>query len=285
MMTTHSGIQEHVEPHGGFTTRYLTAGDQTNPAMVLIHDGAWGGSSSTTWENLIPLLKEHFYIVAPDLQGFGGSQKVVFLDLPPYAPRIAHLRVLLADVLGDRPYHLVGNSFGGSLVMRMLSERRDPRILSVVSIGGTGGPWRTAGALQGLSEWDGTREDLKRVARILIDENSPYFEAQVDTRLVWASQPGHYRAVKSLGIALPELLATRQVDDPWPKQLEGNLTPLLLVAGKHDVLLEPDWLDHFQGLMPHLETVTVDTFHEPNIDHPEIVAGILTTFASAHKSS
>ncbi len=281
-MTSHGGIVEHVEQHGGFRTRYLTAGDPGNPAMVLVHDGAWGGSSSSTFENLIPLLSDKFYLIAPDLQGFGGSQKVVFLDLSPYAPRIWNLRALLADVLGDRPYHLVGNSFGGSLVMRMLSEAADPGILSVTSIGGTGGPWRTVEALQALSEWDGTREDLKRVARILIDEKSPHFEAQIDTRLRWASEPGHYRAVKSLGIAVPEALAAERVEDPWPKQLEGNPTPLLLIAGKNDVLLEPDWLNHFEGLMPNLETVTLDTLHEPNIDHPELVAEILTTFAHSH---
>ena len=277
-MSDKQTVTEHVEDHGGFRTRYLTAGNPNNPAMVLVHDGAWGGSSSATWENIIPLLVKDFFIIAPDLQGFGGSQKVVFLDLPPYAPRIANLRALLSSLLGHRSYHLVGNSFGGSLVMRMLSEGQDPGIASVVSIGGTGGPWRTAEALQELSEWDGTREDLKRVVRILIDTNSPLFEAHLDTRLRWASEPGHYRAVKALGIGLPEALVTGRTDDLWPEQLRGNTTPLLLVAGKNDVLLEPDWMKHFDNLMPHLETVTIDTLHEPNIDHPEIVADILKGF-------
>jgi pimeloyl-ACP methyl ester carboxylesterase len=275
-------VTEHVEDHGGFRTRYLTAGDPSHPAMVLVHDGAWGGSSTSTWENIIPLLSESFYIIAPDLQGFGGSQKVVFLDLPPYAPRIENLRALLSNVLGDRRYHLVGNSFGGSLAMRMLADGKDSGIASVVSIGGTGGPWRTAEALQALSEWDGTREDLKRVTRILIDENSSLFEAQIDTRLRWASEPGHYRAVKALGIVLPEPLASGRVEDPWPEQLRGNTAPMLLIAGQHDTLVESDWLSHFEGLMPHLETVTIDTFHEPNIDHPELIADLITTFANAH---
>lgn len=270
-------VQENYTEAGGFTTRYLECGDTQAPPVLLLHDGAWGGASSVTWNHVIPALAQSYRVIAPDLLGFGGTDKAVFLDRSPYEPRINHLAAFVAKLGVSGGLHVIGNSFGGSLALRMLASGTTMPFHSITSINGTGGPWRTPKALSELGHWDGTEQDLRRIIDLLID-NTPLMKGQVQERLKWATTPGHYRAVSAAALPLPQSLVTKRPADDWPAQLQGNQTPMLLVSGKRDVLLDPDWTSHLQGVMPHAEVESLDCKHEPNIDHPEVLLPVLLNF-------
>lgn len=274
--TSHA-VREHYTIAGGFKTRHLEAGPAGAQSVVLLHDGAWGGSSSATWGNFIPALAENFRVIAIDMLGFGGTDKAVFLDRSPYEPRIAHVAAFLTALGIDTPVHLVGNSFGGSLALRWLADGSPGTIRSVTSINGTGGPWRTPLALAELGRWDGTRQDLRRIVELLTGEFDG-IEAQLDDRLRWASEPGHYRAMTAVMVPLPEALVATRPTDNWPRQLSGKQTPTLLVKGSQDVLLEPDWTSHFEEIMPAAEVATLNCRHEPNIDNPQLLLPVLVDF-------
>lgn len=275
--TTGHEVQENYMEAGGFTTRYLECGDTQAPPVLLLHDGAWGGASSVTWNNVIPALAQSYRVLAPDLLGFGGTDKAVFLDRSPYEPRIKHLAALVAKLGVSGGLHVIGNSFGGSLALRMLASGTAMPFRSITSINGTGGPWRTSRALSELGHWDGTEQDLTRIIDLLIDD-TPLMKGQVQERLKWASAPGHYRAVAAAALPLPQALVTKRPADDWPAQLKGKQAPLLLVSGKRDVLLDPDWTSHLQGVMPHAEVESLDCKHEPNIDRPEVLLPVLLAF-------
>ena len=265
---------------GRYSTRYIEAGDPTAEPMVLLHDGAWGGSSTVTWGNLVPRLAERFYVLAPDMLGFGGSDKAVFVDRSSYAFRIEHLLAYLDAVGVSRPVHVVGNSFGGSLALRLLATEHRHRIASVTSIAGTGGPWRSALALENLGHWDGTENDLRRIVDLLVGPG-PHFENQLHDRLEWASVPGHYRAMSAPSIPLPDALkSTRPHNDDWPHQLNGIAiaTPVLLVRGSRDVLLDEDWTTHLTAVLSNVTVQTLDCRHSPNIDRPAELGEVLNDF-------
>ncbi|MFI5622908.1 alpha/beta fold hydrolase [Nocardioides sp. NPDC051685] len=264
---------------GGHATRYLEAGDRANETVLLLHDGAWGGSSSVTWGNSIGALAQHFHVLAPDLLGFGGTDKVVYFDRSTYEPRIDHVTRFLASVGVDRPVHVVGNSFGGSLALRMLAHPGRPALRSVTSINGTGGPWRTPTALEDLSRWDGSESDLDRIVAQLIEPFDGW-DDQIRERMRWAAAPGHYRSVASVGVPVPDGLKEERPTDPWPQQLRDTDTPVLLIAGTRDTLLEPGWTDHFALLGDRLSVATLDARHEPNIDRPDILVPVLLEFLS-----
>lgn len=269
---------EHYREIAGFRTRYVEAGENDAVPVLLIHDGAWGGSGSTTWGNSIAKLAESHHVFAPDLLGFGGTDKVVYLDRPPYEARIRHLHAFLDEVVPGQAVHVAGSSFGGSTALRMLDAPRADRFLSVTSVNGTGGPWRTPLALRELATWDGTGEDLRRVARLLIDESSPIFDDHLADRLRWASVNGHYRSVMAPAVPVPGTIVTARPEDPWPSQLSGSSVPVLLVAGNDDVLLEPDWTDHFVSVLADVRVERLDCMHEPNIDRPDLLLPVLTRF-------
>src|ERR1700744_549966 len=163
-------IQKQV---GVFNTRCLLAGPPSADVVLLLHDGGWGGASSVSWMNVIPLLARRFRVVAPDMLGFGGTDKAVFLDRSPYEFRIRHLGDLLDSLGIHGPVHAVGSSFGGSIALRMI-EAHPERLASAVSISGTGGPWRTEFGRTSLGKWDGSREDLERIVDLLVVRNGSF---------------------------------------------------------------------------------------------------------------
>lgn len=276
-------FQERYVDTGGFRTRFLDAGAPETDVVLLLHDGAWGGSSDVSWSRCIPLLAKQYRVIAPDFLGFGGSDKATFFDRSPYQPRIRQLEGLL-EALGLRsPVHVVGTSFGGSVALRLLAESAFP-ISSVTSIGGSGGPWKTDVMKEQLSRWDGTRADLARVLRFLMDEDD-HFEVQLTARSEAAGIPGHFRAVASAAMPLPESLRYQQ-PDPWPESVRRRHIPTLLVAGAQDQLFEPDWPEHIARIIPQAVIKRIDSLHSPNLDHPNEVAQLLLAhFAGAERKS
>jgi pimeloyl-ACP methyl ester carboxylesterase len=269
-------VTEHVVEAGGITTRYLEAGTPGNEPVILLHDGTWGGSSSVTWANVIGDLAEQFHVLAPDTLGFGGTDKVVYTDRAQYEPRMRHLAAFLRVKGVEGPVHLVGSSFGGSLALRILGHRFLD-LASVVSICGTGGPWRSALSRAELGRWAGTESDLRRIVDLLVDRNERY-EAQVASRLEWASDPGHYRALAAVATALPDALIRQRAEDEWPGQLAGVTTPVLLINGRRDVLLEPRWYERLTAVLPHAQVQILDCKHAPHIDQPELLMPVLADF-------
>src|SRR5262245_39186293 len=58
----------------GVRTRVLEAGSERSPALVLVH-GLF--ASHRSFEDLIDDLSARFHVIAPDLPGFGESEKPI----------------------------------------------------------------------------------------------------------------------------------------------------------------------------------------------------------------
>jgi pimeloyl-ACP methyl ester carboxylesterase len=93
----------------GRTLRWVEAG-AGGPTVVL---DAAGGTPALTWAPVLPALAEHTRVVAYDRAGIGASDPVA----SPLTVRsqVEDLTALLAEVAGDAPCVLVGNSWGGQL--------------------------------------------------------------------------------------------------------------------------------------------------------------------------
>lgn len=275
-------IREIKFKAGGFLTRCLLAGPEDGEVVLLLHDAAFGGSSDVSWEYLLPLLSQRYRVIAPDLLGFGGSDKAIFVDRSPYDFRIAHVLAVLDGLGVEGKVHAVGNSFGGSMTMHMLRHHAH-RLASIVNISGTGGGWRTDFGKQILGNWDGTRDGLKRIVDVLVDPTPSFdFEAHVDQRYDWAKKEGHFRAVIAPGTALPEALISGAKRDPFPK-VPDNGVPVLLVAGKRDVLIDADWTDKLAPLLStRCDVEVLDAKHAANLDQCTSLWSVLDPWLRAH---
>lgn len=261
----------------GADTAYFEIGDRSAPPLLLLHDGAWGGSGVVSWARIAPDLADRFRVIVPDMLGFGHTSKIIQLDSSPYDFRIRHLLAFLDSLGIDEPVHIVGTSFGGSVGLNMLSEY-STRVASLVSVSGTGGPWRSKFGIRILSHWDGTEECLRGIVDTLAEATEDFDPAtHVIERLETASIAGHYRSMMAPGVALPDVLKRpNPAAANWPNQIAGAETPVLLVQGLRDELVESNWTEHLTKALPHARVETLDTRHSPNLSHPNEFVALLT---------
>lgn len=269
---------------GSFRTRLFELGAPDDPPVVLIHDGAWGADAEASWGDVMTTLGTRNRVIAPDLLGYGGTDKAVFLDRSPYDVRVEHIGGLLELLDVREPAHFVGCSVGGSVVLRALEAgKRAWQVRSAVSIGGTGGPWRKSEPKEVLARFDGTSEYLRKVVALLADEDSEEFERNLALRYRNTQMPGHYEAAAALRLEHPLAAGADNVSDRYPKTLRGSGVPILLVRGRRDSLLEADWTDRLRtSIRDQVEVAEVDGRHAPNIDHADEVVEVLSDWFRRH---
>jgi len=112
------GAMPSVRVNDDIRLWYDVAGTSED-AVVLVH-GSWADRAS--WRPVIPGLAGSFRVVAYDRRGHGRSESA-----PGHGTRQedeADLAGLIAG-LGLAPVHVVGNSFGGSIVLGLAAMRPD----------------------------------------------------------------------------------------------------------------------------------------------------------------
>jgi haloalkane dehalogenase len=113
---------EEVRDGEGGTLRvhYLREGDPDAPVVLLLHgEPSW----SYLYRTMIPVLTaERLQIVAPDLVGFGRSDKPSERADYTYARHVEWMRELLFDRLGLTDVTLVGQDWGGLIGLRLVGE-------------------------------------------------------------------------------------------------------------------------------------------------------------------
>jgi pimeloyl-ACP methyl ester carboxylesterase len=264
-----------------FLTHYLQAGDPSAPTVVLLHDGAWGGDATASWEHVIPLLAGRFHVVAPDLLGFGGTDKAVIFNRDRFEYRAHHVARFLAVIGSIEPAHFVGASFGGTLLLRTLVDRpRYWNAASAVSIGGDGGMYRNAENFAKLMSYDGSRSAMERTVQFLIAGGD--FDRQVQYRHESVRRAGSFQALSSLRLdRLDDEDPASYPDTSFPHGLSDVGVPLMLVAGVADYLLLPDWPERVKEFASAARIVRLPGRHSPNIDRPEEVVALLEDFWSS----
>lgn len=124
---------------------YSEAGDpDAGPHILLVH-GLFDHRG--TWSYLIPhLAAAGFHVIALDLIGFGGSSRPLLTDLPvderySIDTQVGFLRTFITAV-GFDDFVLMGNSFGGSVVLRALCTPwpQAPRIRALILESAVGRP-------------------------------------------------------------------------------------------------------------------------------------------------
>jgi pimeloyl-ACP methyl ester carboxylesterase len=118
----------------GLAHHVLTWGAPTAPRLFLLH--GWMDVAAS-FQFLVDAFAREWYVVAPDLRGFGRS------EWQPqgywFADYIADLEGLLDAFSPDEPADLVGHSLGGNIVM-MYAGVRPTRVRRLVSLEGFGIP-------------------------------------------------------------------------------------------------------------------------------------------------
>ena len=102
---------------GDIKTHFLEGGSGQD--LLLLHGGEYGASAEITWKHSIEALARQYHVIAPDVLGWGATDKIYsFSD--PAGYRISHMKRFL-ETIGVEEAYFVGNSAGGGLILRAAS--------------------------------------------------------------------------------------------------------------------------------------------------------------------
>lgn len=113
----------YVEVGDGLRMAYVADGPLAGPTVVLLHgEPTW----SFLWRSVLPVLTDAgVRVIAPDLIGFGRSDKPSGVTDHSYAGHVSWVRTALFDALDLRDVVVVGHDWGGLIGLRLLAERGD----------------------------------------------------------------------------------------------------------------------------------------------------------------
>ena len=148
----------------GIATNYHDAGEaKVSPGgtALLIHGSGPGVSAWANWRLVIPELSKRCRVIAPDMVGFGFSERPAGIryDMDTWVGQA----VGLLDALGVEQTDLVGNSFGGALALA-IAIRHPARVRRLVLMGSVGVPFPIT---QGLDDVWGYVPSLENMRRLL----------------------------------------------------------------------------------------------------------------------
>jgi len=111
-----SGVRSGYVQAGPYRLRYLESG--TGPPLVLVH--GLGSNAMQDWGRLIAPLGRSYHVYAPDLPGFGRSERPAAADYG-IPMQVEAVREFMAAVAVSRA-RVAGISMGGWIVARLAGE-------------------------------------------------------------------------------------------------------------------------------------------------------------------
>jgi 2-hydroxy-6-oxonona-2,4-dienedioate hydrolase len=252
---------------------YYEAGK--GPTLVLVH--GFGSSVVFDWGHVVPLLVQHYHVIALDQVGFGRSAR----------PKIDYSIQTFVDFLGEflRAKHvehftLDGESMGGWVVASytiqslgaanagpMALPRPDRIILSDAAGNGTRA-WKTGGR----PHVAGTFEDAKGVADVFYDK------ARVTPEYVrWAWEQ---KMKDSVWFTEDSFYNNPEVEKESVHDRIGAITvPTLVIWGEEDELVSLASGKDYAARIPGAKLVVIpEAGHGPAIEKPEAYTAAVRGF-------
>jgi pimeloyl-ACP methyl ester carboxylesterase len=262
-----------VRLFGGDMT-YIRRGQ--GPPVVLLHGIP---SSSYLWRDVIDPLSRYFDVVAPDLLGYGDSDKRVDADLSVEAQE--RYVIALMESLGIQRAHIVGHDIGGGIAQLIAADEpaRVGKLVLIDSIMDDNWPIPEIARLHDPF-WDqrmvstdlrqGFGEGLQagivtpgRITAEMLDEWVRPFSDQAGRR-------GYLRAARALN---NKDLLSRSND------IREIRVPTLILWGANDKFLERSWAEKLhQKLQNSVVQIIEPGGHFLPLDRPDALVPLLLQF-------
>jgi len=259
----------------GLRIRYLE--DGAGAPVLLLH-GASLGSSADVWAGNIPDFARYgLHVLAPDLPGFGASDKPDDASLGFRIRFVPHLM----RALGLARAHIVGHSQSGRIAVTLALD--EPQLLSKIVVLGTASllpplePGGEAGEREELGDTEptlaGTRAQLEAAVfhRERITDSAVWLRHRLSTGSNYAA--AHARQAAKGGGA--------KAAKPLWQRLSEVAIPMRLVYGRQDRAAEKR-AELARGLHPAIDLHLVDRCaHIVQWDAPEELAHLAGSFLAA----
>jgi len=178
----------------GIRTNYLEAGSGSG-TVVLIHGSGPGVTAYSNWRLVLPALGEDFHVLAPDMVGFGYSDRPD--DVEYNVQTWADQTVGFMDAMGIKKAHLVGNSFGGAIALRIATQHPE-RVDQLVLMGSMGVDFPITEGLDTVWGYEGTIESMRNVLDFFAYSRDLVNEELAQVRYKASVEPGFQEAFSAM---------------------------------------------------------------------------------------
>jgi len=215
-------VHSHKVRTNRLNVQYIESGPSDGIPVVMVHGNL---STGRFFEHLMPAAPDRYRIIAPDMRGFGDTERAP-IDATRGLRDWADDTFALVQALGiTQPVHLVGWSTGGAAIANYAVDRPVASLTFVdpVSPYGFGGV-KLDGTpcfpdYAGSGGGTGSVEFTKRIAEHDTSSDSPFSPRNVINSSYWA--PTHRESPEREEMLLDEILKSVTGDDGYP----GDATP------------------------------------------------------------
>jgi proline iminopeptidase len=272
-----AGIPQHV----------LVAG--TGPCCI-VHSGGPGIDSGYL---RMPLLEAHLTMVYLDPIGTGASGTLPTHPMGYSVDRFADQLLALIDAMEIRRPTLLGHSHGAFVVLEAALRRPDAvaGLLLYAGAASTGGGFMAAAAAR-IDDFVRRHRDTPDAESVraawnglaAIRSDAAYTAALQGLLPAYFSDP--VRSAETLTELRRALRATFLVGDSAPFDVRDRLgtltTPTLVMAGRDDFILGPEYADVLTEHVPHAREVLFEhSGHFAHLEQPEAFAKAVLDFVSS----
>lgn len=230
----------------GIRTNYHDIG--SGFPVLLIHGSGPGVSAWANWRLTIPALAAGRRVIAPDMVGFGYSERPVGIhyNMDTWVAQA----VGLLDALKIEQADLVGNSFGGGLALA-LAIRHPKRVRRLVLMGAAGVSFPLTEGLDAVWGYQPSIANMRKLLDIFAFDRTLMSDELAELRYKASIQPGFQEAFESMFPAPRqngvESLASREED------IRALPHETLVIHGREDKVLPlsnsltlADWIERAQ---------------------------------------
>ena len=178
---------------GGLRVNYHDHG--SGFPLLLIHGSGPGVSAWANWRLVIPELAKQRRVLAPDMAGFGYTERV-----PGATYTLDHWvkqAIDFIDALGLEQVDLVGNSFGGALSLA-LTIRHPQRVRRLVLMGAAGVRFELTPALDAVWGYEPSFENMRRIMDVFAYDRKLVSDELAQLRYEASARPGVQESYASM---------------------------------------------------------------------------------------
>ncbi len=262
-----SGVEAKTIEFDGRTWHYLEGGSSEAPVLLLLHGF---GADKDNWTRFSGSLVGDYRVVAPDLPGFGESERDPDADYSLTAQR--DWLHDFAEALQLERFHIGGNSMGGHIAVLYAHQHPEDVVsLALLNNAGINAPRRSEMVLA-VERGENplvlsAPDDFDRLLEF-VSHKRPFVPWPAKTVLAQRSFENaafnrrifeQYKEDRSIAL------------EPLLPDIEQ---PVLIIWGEYDRVLDVSSIDVMRPLLPQASVIVMeDTGHLPMLERPAQTAG------------
>jgi len=227
----------------GVRTNYHEQGE--GAPVLLIHGSGPGVTGWANWRLTIPALAKRFRVLAPDMVGFGYTERPagVQYNMDTW---VSHI-IGFMDAMGIERAHVVGNSFGGGLALA-LAIRAPQRVKRLVLMGSAGIAFPITEGLDRVWGYTPSLENMRGLLDVFAYDRNLVNDELARMRYEASIRPGFQEAFSQMFPA------------PRQRGVDGLASPVeairalphetMVVHGREDKVIPLDSSYQLFGLIP-----------------------------------